>query len=86
MSGPGTELRNLIPKFFYSTDCKCGDYADAMDAWGVDLCEERKGQIVEYLVQQGKLHKLTKFLPESALRWQAETWVGKAIARAREGR
>ena len=83
MSGPGTELKKIIPKFFYSTNCKCGDYADAMDKWGVDLCEQRKDQVIMYLVQQGRVHKLTKFLPEAVLKRQATNWVSTAIERAR---
>ena len=83
MSGPGTELKKLIPKLLKFSGCNCNDYARQMDRWGVKGCQIRRASIVAHLMKQSrKLHGIGK-LPASLRDWQAKQWVDKAIERAK---
>jgi hypothetical protein len=88
--GPGTELEALVPEFFKSAGCGCASYARRMDGWGVEGCEQRHAEIVEYLTQQANTFVRKKGLPlpkavtDLVSRDIAEKWVTKAISTARD--
>lgn len=83
MSGPGTELRAIIPKFFAKKRCGCRLYAAKMDRAGVEACERRFDKIVAYLCKQARRRRLMKWLgPVNEI--VARKWVRLAIDRARE--
>ena len=84
MSGPGTELKALIPNLFKKKGCGCNDYAKKMDAWGPDGCEQRFDSIVAHLMQQAKQHLATRLIPEGITKRQAEKWVRQAIENSRK--
>ena len=46
--GPGTELKRILSGlgFTASPECSCHQIAEAMDAWGPDLCVQQMGYIV----------------------------------------
>lgn len=51
---PGCQLTKLLALLAIEKQggCGCEDYANQMDAWGVDGCRERIGEIVEHLREQ----------------------------------
>ena len=90
MSGAGTELSRLIPKWalqFKDETCTpCKDMAAKMDKWGVDGCVERHAAIVNHLVQQsGQLVPLFKTVPEACKRAAAIMLLNQAIKLASKG-
>ena len=84
MAGPGTELKRIIPSVMETPSCKCGEFAEKMDGWGVDGCERRFDYIVEHLVFKAKRNKILGITPSAAVRVVATSWVRKAIDRAAE--
>jgi hypothetical protein len=51
---PGCQLTRLLARLSIEKQggCGCEDYARQMDAWGVDGCRERVGEIVDHLREQ----------------------------------
>lgn len=51
MSGPGTELMNLLADLGISPteDCDCHEKAEKMDAWGLSKCKDNRGVIIQWL-------------------------------------
>lgn len=51
---PGCQLTRLLERIGIEKQggCNCEDYARQMDAWWVDGCKERIGEIVEHLREQ----------------------------------
>jgi hypothetical protein len=78
--GPGTELRELVPKFFERGKCTCKSYAAQMDRWGVKGCEERFDEIVAHLVSQASGWAIPAF----ASRAVAKRWLNMAIENAKD--
>lgn len=78
--GPGTELKEIVPKFFKSSGCQCNNYAAQMDKWGVEGCEEKFDQIVEYLVKQARGWAIPAF----ASKPMASRWLRMAIENAKK--
>ena len=83
--GPGYHLSAIIPSLLQSAGCNCKAYALQMDRWGVDGCEARFDEIVDYLCNQSDKIKL---LPSAnpLNRFVARRWLKKAIERARSQR
>lgn len=56
MAGPGTELMGLLMKFrLHPTEaCKCKERAHLMNAWGVEECYRRKGEIVSWMREEAQ--------------------------------
>lgn len=69
---PGCQLTRLLARLSIEKEqgCGCEDYARQMDAWGVDGCKERIGEIVENLRTQAT----ERGLPFNA---RAATWLVK---------
>ncbi len=87
MSGVGTELSKLIPKWAtqFNGECKCKDVADKMDRRGIDWCEINKDQIVAHLLSQSDhLIPAFKLVPEAIKKVVAERLLRKAITNAKE--
>jgi hypothetical protein len=84
MAGPGAELKRIIPSILRYSGCSCNDYAKKMDSWGVDGCETRFDEIVNYLVEQATRHPYARILPQKMTKHQAEVWLRKAIDNSRE--
>ncbi|MAT51513.1 MAG: hypothetical protein CMK32_10060 [Porticoccaceae bacterium] len=77
--GPGTELKEIVPKFFERGKCSCKSYAAKMDRWGVDECEQRFEEIVDHLVKQASGWAVPAF----ASRVVARRWLRMAIDNAK---
>jgi hypothetical protein len=78
-TGPGTELKKLIPSFFETEECDCASYAKQMNYWGVAGCQERFTTIVEHLVDQATKNKLLNIFGKSPARLVATKMVQQAI-------
>lgn len=79
---PGSALASLIPDWAVSIKegCDCKDFAEKMDAWGVDGCEQRRDQIVRHLTGQSEmLIPPLRVLPFAARRWGAWKLLDRAI-------
>jgi hypothetical protein len=86
MSGPGTELGQLIPAWLakQSKGCGCSNRAAKMDKWGIDGCIKHRKTIINWLVFQKKLlPPVFHLLPDNALRAGAGVLVDRAIANAK---
>jgi len=86
MSGVGTELAKLIPKWAtqFNGGCKCKDVADKMDRRGVEWCEINSESIVIHLMKQSDhLIPAFKFVPDPVKRVIARKLLRKAIANAK---
>lgn len=79
---PGIELEKIIPKFFKSDECGCIEYARKMDRWGIVGCERRFDEIVQYLCEQAKTHRITKHFGV-VNQMVATAWTREAIDNAR---
>lgn len=77
--GPGTELKELVPKFFERGKCQCSSYAAKMDRWGIAGCEERFDEIVDHLVNQAKGWAIPAFASKRV----AKRWLSMAIENAK---
>ena len=87
-SGPGTQLKNMIPDFFESEGCGCSDYAKKMNNWGPDGCEERIDEIVARLVSESEkigygFGIVASVIPDSVRKSVARKLVKSAISKAR---
>ena len=86
MSGVGTELSKLIPKWAtqFNGECKCKDVADKMDRRGIDWCEINSASIVTHLMKQSE-HLIPAFrlVPAPVRKIVAEKLLRKAIANAK---
>lgn len=82
LGGPGTELREIIPKFLKGKDCGCEDVAAYMDRIGPDGCRRNREKLVNHLVSQSAKLALGSVVPEKMRRAQAEKWLAQAIERA----
>lgn len=85
MSGPGTELGELIPAWLASQKkgCGCRDWARLMDRWGIDGCRRQRSIIIDRLLRQSvTLPIALRAIPEAAKRIGAGLLVDQAIANA----
>lgn len=60
LTGPGTELKNLISRIGLkpSPGCQCNSHAIQMNLWGPDECERRIDQIVGWLREEAARRRL----------------------------
>lgn len=79
----GAELKKLIPSMFEKHGCGCSDYADKMDVWGIDGCQERHEEIVSHLVDQAKKTAIGR-VSKTIDKLVATRWLNKAIENARK--
>ncbi len=56
-SGPGTLLKNIL-SWFSTEGCDCSKYAQVMDAWGPEVCEQNIEQIIGWLRKSANDRKL----------------------------
>ena len=87
MSGPGTELGKLLPKWLtkQGNGCGCRDRAKQYDKWGVDGCRERRERIVnDLLAQTHYLPLVLRQMPESIRRMTAKLLIDQAISAAEQ--
>ena len=77
--GPGTELKNLLRKFgiVAKAGCSCNSYAQQMNIWGPEKCEEQLPAILVWLERESARRKLP------FLKMAAELLVRRAIKTAR---
>ena len=80
MSGPGTQLKSLLKLIgiVASPTCPCNAKAKIMDDWGVDECEKRIPEILDWLEKEARSRKLP------FIKFAAEKIVKLAINRARK--
>ena len=87
MSGVGTELSKLIPKWAtqFKGGCGCKDMAKKMDDRGVNWCEINSLSIVAHLLSQSE-HLIPAFrlVPVPVKKIVAERLLRKAITNAKE--
>lgn len=85
MSGPGTELGELIPAWIASQKkgCGCRDWARRMDRWGIDGCKRHRKSIIDRLLNQSATLPIAlRVIPEAAKRIAAGLLVDQAITNA----
>ena len=82
-SGPGTELKKLIPLLLEFKGCKCKNYAIKMNRWGVEGCVTKFDLIVEHLVDQSKKRMALRLFPAALAKQVAAALVSKAIENAK---
>ena len=85
MSGVGTELGKLLPKWALKKNrsCRCSETANELDENGIKWCEDNFDQIVLHLTHQSE-HLILAFrlVPASGRRAIAEQLVKQAIKNA----
>jgi len=86
MSGVGTELGKLLPKWALKKNrsCRCSETAAELDQNGVKWCEDNFDLISAHLVRQSE-HLIPAFrvVPASGRQAIAERLVRKAIKNAK---
>lgn len=73
--GCGCELKKILSSLFIysSPQCNCEKYAQIMDDWGPDKCEQELNQIIEWLRNEALkrnlifIEKVAKFLVKKAI-------------------
>ena len=83
--GPGKKLHELLGEYGITptSDCKCQKRMRLMNTWGVDGCEERKAEIIEWLVDATVGLAVISWLPVWTKRAAAEWLLDEAIRRTK---
>lgn len=82
--GPGSELRDIIPKFLKRKNCDCEDVATYMDRIGPQGCRKNWGKLVKHLASQAAKNPLGMVAPKKARELMAERWLQQAIERTEQ--
>jgi len=81
MSGPGSELHNILSYFVRTTSgCGCVDKVKIMNDWGPDLCEANRTIILSWLRKSARERGLPFFEPLANLA------ISRAIKKSRENK
>lgn len=81
--GVGTELKKLIPEVLNSSGCGCRAYALKMNRWGIEGCEQRFDEIIDYLVHKSNSKGLLSWVPDGATRIASSKFLKIAIQKAK---
>ena len=86
MSGVGTELGKLLPKWALKKNrsCRCSETAADLDENGIKWCEDNFDSLILHLLNQSEhLIPVFRMVPTSGRRAIAESLVKKAIRNAK---
>tara|TARA_R110002012_G_scaffold286594_1_gene478213 strand:+ start:2924 stop:3187 length:264 start_codon:yes stop_codon:yes gene_type:complete len=86
MSGVGTELLKMIPKWAVreGSGCKCKSTAAKWDKYGIAWCERNRERIIDHLMSQSQyLVTVAAVVPKTIQRITVVGMVDKAIKTAK---
>ena len=88
MSGVGTELRKMIPKWAVTENdasCGCKKTAEKWDKYGIEWCVRNRELIIDHLMgQSDHLLGILRAIPATVRRAMVAHTVTVAIGRARK--